>query len=154
VIIDRNGASVELLLDEDDEARLPGKVSIGSHGYAQIWLVPPVRRMELLHRWVLGLRPGDGLIGDHRDRNRLDCRRSNLRIVDPSASASNVSARGISGALGVYPTRSGRWIARGHWPNYGGAAHLGTFATVDEAAAVAHAWRVANLPGYIADKAS
>ncbi len=39
-----------------------------------------------LHREVLGLVPGDGLEGDHINlRNRLDCRRSNLRIAKPQA---------------------------------------------------------------------
>jgi hypothetical protein len=34
-----------------------------------------------LHREVLQLHEGDGLIADHVNRVRLDCRRSNLRIL-------------------------------------------------------------------------
>jgi hypothetical protein len=34
-----------------------------------------------LHRQVLGLVEGDGLIADHLNRQRLDCRRANLRVL-------------------------------------------------------------------------
>ena len=35
-----------------------------------------------LHREVLKLTEGDGLIADHRNRLRLDCRRGNLKVLD------------------------------------------------------------------------
>jgi hypothetical protein len=39
-----------------------------------------------------------------------------------------------------------KWQARG---KHGGTEfYLGTYRTPEEAAAVAHAWRLANLPGY------
>src|SRR3954470_6575890 len=81
------GELVPVLVDVDTWERLDGRaLSIGSHGYAQLWEPP---RMHLLHRWVLGLQVGDRLIGDHKDRNVLDCRSANLRVVDGSVSNAN-----------------------------------------------------------------
>ena len=37
-----------------------------------------------MHREVLGLKKGDGKIGDHKNRNGLDNRKQNLRIVPKS----------------------------------------------------------------------
>lgn len=149
IMAPRSGVLVPVLLDDADAARLPSKVSVDvSTGYAKLWVDG---RMEFLHRWVLGLAPRDGKIGDHINRDRLDCRRVNLRATTWSGNSANVRARGISGFRGVYPQRNGRWMARGNRPNYGGAVHLGTYDSAEEAAAVAHAWRIANLPGYIPD---
>lgn len=47
-----------------------------------------------LHRELLGLVAGDGLDGDHIDRDRLNCRRSNLRAIADGKNSQNVSARG------------------------------------------------------------
>lgn len=46
-----------------------------------------------LHRELLGLRHGDRLIADHIDRDRLNNRRSNLRVVTRSSNAQNTSAQ-------------------------------------------------------------
>lgn len=130
-------------LDADDAERLGDrKVSLGSHGYAQIF---DDSHMVLLHRWVLRARRGDGRIGDHINGRPLDNRKVNLRFVDASASSSNVRGRASSGHRGVYPNRKG-WIARG---KLGGRLYnLGTYTDVEEAARVAHEWRLENLPGY------
>jgi hypothetical protein len=127
---------VSVLVDLDVFERLAGRaLSIGSHGYAQLWERP---RMWLLHRWVLGLRVGDGLVGDHRDRNVLDCRRGNLRAVDGSASNLNRSPADRA-AVGVYRARSGRWQAKARWR---GAQHyLGTYDTKEAAMAAMTHWR-------------
>lgn len=129
----------------DDDVALPGALSVGSHGYAQLSGVQH-GVVVLLHRWLLGLSPGDRLIGDHKDGNPLDCRRSNLRVVTPGESSANVAARAGSGFRGVYLCR-GRWQAR---CKYRGKIHsLGTFDNPEEAAAASHAWRLDNLPGYV-----
>ena len=44
----------------------------------------------LMHRQVLGLVPGDGRVADHRNHNRLDNRRSNLRAC---SNAENVASQ-------------------------------------------------------------
>jgi hypothetical protein len=144
VPVSANGmAGVFCWLDGEDVERLEGRsLSLGSHGYAQMF---DVGRVTLVHRWVMGARHRDGKIIDHINGNRLDCRKVNLRIVTASESSSNVKARSRSGYRGVHPMRS-KWQARG---KLGGQEfHLGTYSTPEEAARVAHEWRLVNLPGY------
>jgi hypothetical protein len=101
----------------DDDVELPGRLSIGSHGYAQ-------------------------LNGD-----RLDCRRSNLRVVTPAESSANVRGRAASGYRGVYSTSGGRYYAAAK--QGGRIIRLGVFDDPVEAAEVADAWRQEHLPGYV-----
>jgi hypothetical protein len=130
-------------LDEEDADRLGDRsLSLGSHGYAQMWENPHV---TLVHRWVMGARHRDGKIVDHINGNRLDCRKVNLRIVTASESSSNVKGRAGSGYRGVYPMGR-KWQARGKLR--GQVTNLGTFDTPEEAGRVAHEWRLVNLPGY------
>lgn len=122
-----------VLVDLDTYERLNGRsLSIGSHGYAQLWERP---RVMLLHRWAMDVQPGTGyrVIVDHINRQVLDCRRSNLRLVTPSASNLNRSVRPRDLPVGVYRTRGGRFTA-GLQRNRR-MIHLGTFNTPEEAAA-------------------
>lgn len=136
-----NGEVVGVLLDEP----WPGRIAIGSHGYAQV--CTPEQRVVPLHRALLGLRTGDKLFGDHINGSALDNRRANLRVVTASGSSQNVSGRGASLHRGVYRTRGGRWSAGG---KYQGVQHyLGTYDTEEQAAAVAKQWRIDNLPDYV-----
>lgn len=65
-----------------------------------------------LHRELLGLVPADGLFGDHIDRDRLNCRRSNLRVLRLGENQQNTSAQ--RGTSSVY--RGVSWIAQsGKW---------------------------------------
>ncbi|MDN5380706.1 AP2 domain-containing protein [Streptomyces sp. LB8] len=128
-----------VLLDLEDAERLAGRrLSIGSHGYAQMWERPHVM---LLHRWVMGVMPGTGyrVIVDHINRNTLDCRRGNLRLVTPSASNLN---RGIATRelpVGVYRTRSGRYSAQ--IKRHRVTHRLGTYDTPEQALAAVEAAR-------------
>jgi hypothetical protein len=121
----------------DDDVELPGRLSIGSHGYAQIApnKVNGFATTTLLHRWLMGCTVRDGQLVDHRDRNKLNCQRSNLRITTPSGNNQN---RTPGPRANAYPNK-GRWIARvklrGHMHN------LGTYDTPEEAQAVAAAWK-------------
>jgi len=128
-----------VLLDIEDHERLGTRVlSIGSHGYAQMWTGVTV---ALLHRWLMDVPDGTGyrLIVDHINRDRLDCRRENLRIVTPSQSNLNraIAARDLP--LGVYRTRTGRYHAalKRNRVQY----HLGTFDNPEQAAAAVAAAR-------------
>jgi hypothetical protein len=47
-----------------------------------------------LHRDVLGLAPGDGAEVDHISRDKLDCRKSNLRVVTHQRNQCNMGSRG------------------------------------------------------------
>lgn len=122
-----------VLVDLDTYDRLNGRrLSIGSHGYAQMWERPHVM---CLHRWVMGVIPGTGyrVIVDHINRRVLDCRRSNLRLLSPSASNLNRAIKARELPVGVYRTRNGRYQAR--IKRQRRQITLGTFSTAEEAAA-------------------
>jgi hypothetical protein len=123
-----------VLMDVEDYNRLAGrKLSIGSHGYAQMWNCPGV---ILLHRWIMNVPVGTRYraIVDHINRDPLDCRRENLRIVSPSESNLNrrIPLRDLP--LGVYRTPNGRYAAKIKRCRV--QRNLGTYDT-PEAAAVA-----------------
>ncbi|MCX4751726.1 HNH endonuclease [Kitasatospora sp. NBC_01287] len=130
---------VDILLDEEDVARLAGrKLSIGSHGYAQMW----DGQVMLLHRWLMNVPAGTGyrVIVDHINHDILDCRRENLRIVTPTESNLNrrVAARDLP--LGVYRDRGGkRYVAK--IKRHRKSRNLGTFDTPDQAAEAVEAAR-------------
>jgi hypothetical protein len=150
VLVRRREEMVSMLIDETDwegfrELYPKRSISIGSHGYVQYW--QPVRKVRLLHRWILGLQPGDGLIGDHINGDKLDNRLVNLRIVDPSGSSQNVAGRGASVHRGVYLNRHGRWYAKVKFR--GNTYNLGTFESETEAARVADAKRRELMPFYV-----
>lgn len=138
---------VPVLLDAEDVVRLRGRrLSIGSHGYAQMWASESGRHIEVLHRWVMGAVKGDGNIIDHINGVRTDNRRANLRIVDASGSSQNVRGRGRSPYRGVYLVK-GRWSARVKFQ--GQVYYLGSYDTQEEAAAVAEAKRIELMPSYV-----
>lgn len=69
----------------------------------------------LLHRFLIGGPIPKGMVVDHINRNRRDCRISNLRVVTPAENAANTDHPRVvaaSGQTGVYPTKDGRWHVR------------------------------------------
>lgn len=101
-----------------------------------------------LHRAIMGLESGDRREVDHRDRNRLDCRRANLRIVTHAMNAQNMSPHkgSTSSHRGVsWDARNRRWTSKVHVD--GRSYFLGRFAHELEAATVARAFRLAHMPG-------
>lgn len=67
--------------------RYAARGAYGSKGHYVIYL----------HRTLLGLTLGDGHQGDHINRNKLDCRRANLRVLTKGDNRQNVdSYRGSS----------------------------------------------------------
>lgn len=107
-----------------------------------------------LHRELFGLSRGDGLEVDHRDRNRLNNTRSNLRIVTryeqmqnrPSHRGSTSQYRGVS-----WNTAARKWRAvlhvGGSSPHTRRQINLGFFASEAEAAAAAQAERLRVMAG-------
>lgn len=138
---------VDVLLDADDAERLgTRKLSIGSHGYAQIW-APGVM---LLHRWIMQVPVGTGyqVIVDHINRDKLDCRKANLRIVTPTESNLNRALPKRDLPTGVYRARNKRYVA--HLKRRGKQHNLGTFDTPEQAAAaVLEARRELDPPEFI-----
>lgn len=84
--------------------------SLAKNGYVRRH-VPSSRpkRKETLHRFILGLVPGDGVHTDHKDRDRLNNRRGNLRVGTQADNNQNTS--GWSHASSQY--RGVCWYARG-----------------------------------------
>jgi len=109
-------------------------------------------RPERLHRFLLGLQPGDPRVGDHIDGNRLDNRYSNLRVLSLAANAQNTSSRGASSSYrGVsWDTRSGLWVAQARVD--GRHRHVGSFDDELAAAEAAEAFRLEHMPAAVAGR--
>lgn len=104
-------------------------------------------RHVYLHRELLGLARGDGLKGDHRDRDKLNCRRSNLRVSTHRGNMQNTSSRmGTSSRYrGVHWSKAHqRWQAQVGVD--GKSTYLGLFDSEEEAANAAKAARLKLLP--------
>jgi hypothetical protein len=69
-------------------------------------------RSVYLHREVLGLRSGDGLQCDHINRDRLDCRRANLRVVTNAQNSQNRPKRSGNYRGAYFHPKRQKWIAR------------------------------------------
>lgn len=115
VLLDANRQLVRLLFR--------GKWSIGANGYV-------MRDHQYLHHLVM--RNRDGKYVDHINRNKLDCRDSNLRLVSPLENAWNFTPTGASGHRGVFPDKQ-----TGRWRVQVGRKSFGRFEDLDEAASVA-----------------
>jgi hypothetical protein len=93
----------------------------------------------LLHRFILEV-TDRWILTDHRNLNRLDCRRQNLRIATPTQNSQNRAKTGKQRYKGVQLTQSGLWRAQIQID--GIKTHLGVFSTDTEAA---NAYDVAAL---------
>jgi hypothetical protein len=101
--------------------------------------------IELMARFLLGVQHGDAREVDHRDRNTLNNRRSNLRVVPFQAQNVTPQQGRSSRYRGVdWHRPSQKWRARVRC--FGTLRHLGMFDDEDEAARVASAFRLAHLP--------
>lgn len=91
VVLDTKG--IEILVDEDDFKLLSGQSWTVTNGYA-------MRKSKMadgygyqktiyMHREVLGLRSGDGVIVDHINGVRIDNRKGNLRVCTHKQNLSN-----------------------------------------------------------------
>lgn len=144
-----------VLFDEADRALIETGPSwhLGSGGYARRQLSigsPPTRRVWaiLMHRLIMGVGPGGPHV-DHINRNRLDNRRSNLRLVTRAQQAQNVMRPGTSSKYrGVSWTR-GRWAASARVD--GRRVYLGCYAHELQAAHAAQQWRIANMTHTVED---
>lgn len=95
-----------------------------------------------MHRFLLGLGAGDPRQGDHVDGNKLDNRRANLRVCTNAQNQQNQHERPSRGTH--RDARCNRWQAQVQLD--GKKNHVGSFATQEEAAAAAAAFRRANMP--------
>jgi hypothetical protein len=92
---------------------------------------------RFLHRFLLGLVPGDGIVADHINGNTLDNRRSNLRRATPVENLRNtkmIRSNNTSGFKGVRPMKKAKvpsWTAS--ITVNGRLLHLGCFLSPEEA---------------------
>lgn len=122
------------LISEADLWKAKGKLwSKCSHGYAVAYHRRPdgSETKISLHRVVLP--PSEGKIIDHINRNKLDNRRENLRIVTYSQNGMNRGANydspsGFKGAI----EESGKFVSK--IKVEGKSVYIGTFSTAEDAA--------------------
>jgi hypothetical protein len=123
---------------------------VGSNGYARRGQVEKgTGRIiaVLMHRVLMGLEEGDQRQVDHINRDKLDNRRSNLRLVTGAINAQNTPSRAGSSSRfrGVYwDSRRSKWRSQGSID--GVRTRLGTFDTEIEAACAVEAWRRSAMP--------
>lgn len=137
------------MIDRADAQLAEHRWYLGTRGYALRQVKIPGRnssRAVFMHREVLGLVQGDGRQADHVNRDKLDNRRMNLRVVTCGENQQNrVGTRALSGVRGVH------WIGnRGKWAARvkvnGRMVVRGYFDTVEEAAVVAERLRAELHP--------
>ncbi len=110
----------------------------GRNRYAVRTEYPEKRKITVpMHRLIMGLTPGDKRVVDHINRNGLDNRRSNLRIVTHQQNSWNCRKRNnaTSGYYGVcrYPSKRSPWQVKVRGLD-GKLRHVGVFKTELEAA--------------------
>lgn len=121
--------SFSFLIDVDDIPLIENKICcLGNHGYV---MINSSKKKYLLHRLIVNARPNDFV--DHRDMNKLNIRKQNLRVCTQAENNRNVEKRNYnrSGYKGVYKKRN-RWGSRIGINN--GTISLGYFDTPEEAA--------------------
>jgi hypothetical protein len=148
---DRAGSLRDYALVDDADAHLAEhRWFINSSGYAARQEPTPRggQRTVLMARVVMGLVHGDSREADHISRDKLDNRRSNLRIATHAQNAQNrVRRGGLSKHRGVSfrkDRKSRPWVAYGTLN--GKTKWLGFFDEEEQAAAAAVAWRREHLP--------
>lgn len=132
----RDGTVIIILIDTEDLERTKDMTWGLTNGYAttQKWSDGrgSKRTLTLLHRFILNLKEGDPCQVDHINRDRLDCRKANLRIATRSQNMVNIPKKNTKGGgyRGVVYNH-GQW--RAHISNKG-VIHLGAYGTQEEAA--------------------
>lgn len=142
------------VVDSIDAVEAGRRWSLDSHGYAvrTVYLGyengKQRQRKIYLHRELMGLTVGDGREVDHVDGDKLNCRRSNLRVGTHTQNAQNVAARGgTSRHRGVSWQRrasGGVWQVKARFA--GRLRHIGYFDQEEDAAEAASEFRRRYMP--------
>ena len=137
-------ASVPCLVDKADYQELVKyHWELGLNGYVYRAIskreTGGKRVIILMHRQLLNLVPGDGKFVDHKNLNRIDNRRSNIRVCTKSENQRNVgiSSRNTSGIKNVYwKVDRKRWVASVRRNSK--VFFLGNFKSLNEAKKAVH----------------
>jgi hypothetical protein len=146
----RNGAVHAYAIVDADAATWANqwRWQLATNGYAKRHLPRGTgpRSIISLHRAIMGLSPGDGLEVDHINRDRLDNRRTNLRVTTRAKNAQNrPSQAGSSRFRGVTWNKACRkWQASLSVNRK--AVYLGLFEDEGAAGAAAQAARARLMP--------
>ena len=120
------------------------------YAYRNIKVSPGKWRALYMHRVILGLNipvPNGSNEVDHLNRNSLDNRKANLRVVTRAQNHQNVSSKkgSTSKYRGVsWSNNSGKWKAQANLNKT--YCYLGLYTDEKEAARVANEWRAVNMP--------
>lgn len=139
----KRGAGQFAILDDVDSDLAQMGWYLQNTGYA---VHQENKRSRALHRVILGLEIGDPRVGDHINGDRLDNRRSNLRIGTPGLNAQNQRPRvGTSTHRGVsWHKRIQKWTA--NVQHAGNRYFLGYFHSEIDAAIAAQEKRLEVMP--------
>lgn len=130
----KHGEGLHAVVDRDMDWMLEYRWCVSLQGYPYCNRFTPMA----MHHMVLDVLPDRTRPVDHINMNKLDNRRSNLRITTPSVNSINrrLNKNNTTGYRYVYrDIRGGAWT--GKYVVMVDNKHLGTYKTVNEAAAVA-----------------
>lgn len=133
IAIGKTAQGIEFIIDAEDLSKVVGKTwHINAMGYPQTNIYRD-GTSPLLHRLIIGDYE-KGLCVDHIDHNKLNNRKSNLRICRHADNMKNTSMRvdNTSGFTGVrFDQRRGKWYAE--IQANGKTHYLGSFNNFDDA---------------------
>lgn len=127
------------IVDKEDIQKVKERAwSLSVYGYVTSSWNKKTHRTEnvRLHRFVLGMKKSDKRQVDHINRNKLDNRKSNLRICTASENNAHMALtkKNTSGHKGIYWTKypqDRQWNARISFNKK--RIYIGAFATKEEA---------------------
>jgi len=105
------------LVDDEDYAELSKRKWCATRWYHSFYAVRHLNKKSILpmHRAIMGLSLGDGKMIDHINRDTLDNRKRNLRVVTPSLNEYNKKkqSNNSSGYRGItWDKNRNKWQAR------------------------------------------
>lgn len=133
-----NSPLVTLVDDEDYEKLNENRWQLSVNGVRRTISVQGAKTAIHMHRVIMNA--PEGLEVDHKNRNRLDNRKQNLRIANDSQNAQNRpgNRNSTSRFKGVsWHKKTRKWIVEIKYP--GGRRYLGTFEDEGEAASAYNA---------------
>lgn len=145
IIVRSKGERLSVLVDYDDLPALR-KLTWGvKNGYAHNKHKEHGRFVSLYMHHLLLQRVGasDGMVIDHINRNQLDNRRSNLRVVEYGMNCRNAVLKSQSGLRGAYYSKQkNAYVAKVN--HHDKDVYLGTYQSAEDA----HAASIAYLRKY------